>query len=503
MDFLKNRLNSSAIISLIRRKKSDFWVSEKKRKSFSLFQQSAKNVPAYKKFLRKSKVDYKKIKNWEDFKNIPSISKKNYLKKYPINELCFGGDLKKPLVFTSTSGSTGEPFYFNRSFDLDWQASVVHELFYLHGNYKKNEPVLILVCFGMGVWVGGLITYQSFRLMQERGYNVSIITPGINKEEIFKALKKIGQNYRNIILVGYPPFIKDIIDEAPFHGIDLKNFNTRLIFAAEAFTENFRDYICKALHIKNYFLDTMNIYGTADLGAMAFETPLAILVRRLCLKNHNLFKSIFKEIKKTPTLVQYIPSFISFDSEGDNILVSGNNTMPFLRYSLGDHGGAFSFREISEKFLGHGIGFKKEAKKAGIEKFWYELPFVYLYERDDLSATIYGLQVYPEPIREALLKRPLSSYLTGKFTLETRFDSKQNQYLLIHLETRKFQNGTLPKVIRRVVLNAIVEQLEDKSSEYRELHKFIGKRALPHLQFWPAEDPKYFKLGIKQKWVKK
>ncbi len=146
---------------------------------------------------------------------------------------------------------------------------------------------------------------------------------------------------------------------------------------------------------------------------------------------------------------------------------------------------------------------RKETKKAGIEKFWYELPFVYVYERSDFSTNLYGLQVYPEPVREALLKNPLSAYLTGKFTLETRFDNKQNQYLLIHLEMRKYHNGTLPQSIRRATINAIVEQLEFKNSEYRELHKFLGKRALPHLQFWPAEDPKYFKLGIKQKWVKK
>ena len=146
---------------------------------------------------------------------------------------------------------------------------------------------------------------------------------------------------------------------------------------------------------------------------------------------------------------------------------------------------------------------KKESKKAGITKFWYELPFVYVYERADFSTNLYGLQVYPEPMRKALLKKPLSAYLTGKFTLETRFDSKQNQYLLIHLEMRKSHHNVMPQAVKRAALSVIVEQLQLKNSEYRELYKFLGKRALPHLQFWPAEDPKHFKLGIKQKWVKK
>lgn len=491
------------IIQQIKTKKAGFWERVKNKQVLNLFHLADKHVFAYRNFLRHHKIKSSKIKTVIGFHSLPIINKKNYLRKYSLSDLTIGGRLNKPLIFTSTSGSTGVPFYFHRSFDLDWKTSVIHELFYLHGQYKKNEPVLVIVCFGMGVWIGGLITYQAFHLLQERGYNVSLITPGINKGEIFKSLKSLGTEYKNIILAGYPPFIKDIIDEAPSHGIDWRKFRIRLLFAAEAFTEDFRKYVSKAVHIKNPFLDTMNIYGTADLGAVAFETPLAILIRRLCSKNQRLSEAIFKRIQKTPTLGQYIPSFISFDTDGDNLLVSGENTIPLVKYALGDHGGTFSFKEIVKELKELGIDLKKESKKAGIEKFWYELPFVYVYERDDFSTNLYGLQVYPEPIREALLKKPLSTYLTGKFTLETRFDNKQNQYLLIHLEMRKSCNGTLPQTLKRIAINAIVEQLEIKNSEYRELHKFLGKRALPRLQFWPAEDPKYFKLGIKQKWVNK
>lgn len=491
------------IIQQIKTRKSLFWEKIRGENVLNLFRLVSRQVPAYRDFLRNNKVKPENIKTVADLRLLPTIDKKNYLRRYPLSELTIDGCLDKPLVFTSTSGSTGTPFYFHRSFDLDLQTSVIHELFYLQGQYKKEEPVLVIVCFGMGVWIGGLITYQAFHLLQERGYNVSLITPGINKEEIFKSLKDLGRSYKNIILVGYPPLIKDIIDEAPSRGIDWRKFRVRLLFAAEVFTEDFREYVSRAVNMRNSFIDTMNIYGTADLGAIAFETPLTILIRRLCAKNQKLFEAIFKKIEKTPTLGQYIPSFVSFDTEGNDLLLSGNNTMPLIRYALGDHGGVHSFREITEKLTESGIDLKKEAKRAGIEKFWYELPFVYVYERADFSTNLYGLQVYPEPIREALLKKPLSAYLTGKFTLETRFNSKQNQYLLIHLEMRKSRNDAMSRAVRQATLSAIVEQLQLKNSEYRELYKFLGKRALPHLQFWPAEDPKYFKLGIKQRWVKK
>jgi phenylacetate-CoA ligase len=495
--------SASYIIRQIKTQKAGFWEKVKRRNTLRVFSLAKKRVPAYRDFLNKYNVKFKNSRTITNFKLLPIIDKKNYLRKYSLSDLTINGHLGSPLIFTSTSGSTGEPFYFNRSFSLDWRTSVIHELFYLHGHYRKREPVLVIVCFGMGVWIGGIITYQAFRLLQERGYNVSIITPGINKQEIFNALRNLGREYKNIILAGYPPLIKDIIDEASSNGIDWRKFRVRLLFAAETFTEDFRDYVSQAVQIRNPFLDTMNIYGTAELGAMAFETPLTILIRRLCFQKHNFFEAIFKKIQKMPTLCQYIPSFISFESEGENILVSSDNTMPLVKYNLGDHGGEYSFTEMLEKLKELGIDLRKEARKAGIEKYWYELPFVYVYERADFSTNLYGLQVYPEPVRQALLKKPLSAYLTGKFTLETRFDSKQNQYLLIHLEVRRNRNGVVPEAIKRAAFNIIVEQLESRNSEYRELHKFLGRRALPRLQFWPAEDPKYFKPGIKQKWVKR
>jgi len=189
----------NSVIKQIGSKKSLFWERVEARQLLSLFRLIIKKVPAYKDFLKRYKIKTGNIKNIAGFNLLPIINKKDYLRKYPLRKLAVDGRLNKPLIFTSTSGSTGEPFYFHRSFGLDWQASIIHELFFLHGQYKKEEPVLVIICFGMGVWIGGLITYQACRLLQERGYNISLITPGINKEEIFKSLKNLGSEYKNLL----------------------------------------------------------------------------------------------------------------------------------------------------------------------------------------------------------------------------------------------------------------------------------------------------------------
>ncbi len=496
--------NSPDLLDVKKRNSND-WSLEQKKRSLALFRKAAEFVPAYQDFLKKNRVNPGEIKTWDDFVQVPPISKKDYLRKYSLEKVCWNGNLEKPLVFTSTSGSTGEPFYFPRGNELDWQYSLLIEEFLKNSLQKKQGPTLVVICFGMGVWIGGLITYKAFEMAAQRiGTPISIITPGINKKEIFNTLKKLAPHFHTVVLVGYPPFIKDIVDESASQSVDFKKMNVKLLFAAEAFTEEFRSYLADSVRIKNIYLDTLNIYGTADIGAMAYETPLSILIRRIATSKPDLFKDIFGSINKTPTLTQFNPLFINFESVDGNIILTGNNEIPLIRYNVGDHGGVYSYSQMVALLKKHGVDIVREEKKAGIDTVANELPFVFVFERSDLSVTLYGLQIYPEPIRAALLKKPLAMYVTGKFTLETQFDRKQNQYLLIHLEMKKpYGENGIPKVIKRAMVNAITEQLELKNSEYRELHKFIGNRALPRLQFWPAEDPKHFKLGIKQKWVKK
>lgn len=490
-----------SVLHDIKSKNNSHWIKQREETALRLFHEASKRVPAYKDFLKKHKVNPSAIKTFKDFASVPAITKDNYLRKYELKDLSWDGTLEKPLVFTSTSGSTGEPFYFSRSHEVDVQSAIIHELYYKHVSNNQKGPVLVIVCFGMGVWIGGLITYQAFEIIGQKGYPVSIITPGINKEEIFKTLKKLAPNFSEVILTGYPPFLKDIIDESSNRGIDLKKLNIKLLFAAEAFTEKFRDYLLKKIGAPNPLLSNMNIYGSADIGTMAFETPLSILIRRIVQKKPKAFENIFGSINKTPTFAQYIPNFTLFEAPNGEVLVTGDSSIPLIRYNIGDHGGVYSFKEIVEKLALNKINIYKEAKALGIHDKLYQLPFVFVYERMDFSTTLYGLQIYPETIKEVLLDKPFNEFLTGKLTLVTKFDYKQNQYLEINLELQK--DAQMSPVAKNQLVSSVIKNLREKNSEFRELSNYLGKRAQPKLIFWPFEDPEHFKPGIKQKWVKR
>ncbi len=490
-------LPSKTILSQIKEKKSDFWKRKGEERALAIFQGAAHRIPAYKDFLKKNRISPSNITSYRAFTDVPRTNKKDYINAYPLKDLAWDGKLDHPSVFTSTSGSTGEQTYFFRSSVVDWQCSVIQELFVENGK-EPLKPTLVIICFGMGIWIGGVITYEAMTRLGERGFPISVITPGINKAEIFKILRRISPAYHQTIIFGYPPFLKDLIDEAPGADVDLRKLNIRFSTAAEAYSEDFRDYIASSVKLRDPVLDIMSIYGSADIGAMGFETPTSIGIRRMANSNKRMFAELFNSTQKTPTLAQFIPTFINFEEQNGELLLTGNNSIPLIRYAIGDNGGVYTHGEM-EKLLGK---YRKLIPQHRGDHFAEnELPFVYVFERNDFSTTLYGAQIYPEAIREILIKKPFSKMLSGKFTLITKFDQKHDQYLELNLELS--QRGTASKILRTQLLSSIIKNLTQKNSEFRELSRFIGARAHPRLVFWQHEDPNFFKPGIKQLWVKK
>ncbi|MDP3970870.1 MAG: hypothetical protein Q8P90_04160 [bacterium] len=481
---------------------SDIWVEKGRERALKIFHEAAKRVPAYKDFLQRNDVKVGQIRTWEDFQTLPIMDKKTYLKQYPMEALGWDGKMDGVSVITSTSGSTGEPFYFKRTMQLDWQYSVMLREFIDNSSHGNSGPILVINGFSMGVWIGGLITYKAFEIAGFEGdYSMSIITPGINKQQILNTLTKLAPNYAQTILIGYPPFVKDIIDEAVSKGINLEILNLRLLFAAEGFNDQFRDYLSDTAHVKNKYLDTMNIYGSADLGAMGSETPFTIFLRSLALKNDELFSNLFSATHKTPTLAQYNPLFINFEAADGELLLTGDNAIPLIRYAIGDQGGIFSYDDATKALDEIGVDAEKKADELGISESIRKLPFVYLFERSDFVTTLYGLQIYPENIREVMMQNEFLDFVTGKFTLETKFDDNHDQYLEVNVELKQDVEKTVE--LEESLLKNIMTNLYERNAEYKELHTYLKDRAVPRLKFWRYEDPAYFKSGVKQKWVKK
>src|SRR3989344_6681302 len=169
-------------------KLGDFWMLRGEHQALKLFHQMSLRVPAYKDFLKKNKVNPQNVHTIKDFLRLPTIDKNNYLRAYPLDMLCWDGKLAEgQYVISTTSGSTGEPFYFPHTKEQNLQYAAVAEL-YLRTNFTIHKKTTLYIdAFPMGAWIGGVFTYDAIRIIADRGYALSVITPGVHKQEVIKA----------------------------------------------------------------------------------------------------------------------------------------------------------------------------------------------------------------------------------------------------------------------------------------------------------------------------
>lgn len=472
--------------------------------ALQLFTMVSKDVPAYRKFLKAKSFRQSGGTSMRYFQRVPIIDKDTYLRTASLSDLCWGGNLKASrMVISATSGSSGEPFYFPRTSDQDLQYAALAEM-YLRSNFSiHTKSTLYIVGWGMGVWIGGVFSYSSIRIVAERGgYNLSIITPGTNQDEILKAVTTLGPLYDQVIIGGYPPMIKDLVDEGNRRNIEWKKYTVKFIFSAEGFSEQFREYIFRNAEMKNIYRDTLNHYGTVDLGTMAHETPLSILIRRLAREHEGLNMDLFGEPHRQPTFAQYIPELFYFEELGGRVVCTAMSGLPLVRYDLKDSGGIKTKKEVYDLCRKHGIDIEKEIRLAHIEDTIWNVPFVYVFERSDFTVKLSGANIYPEEIRRALDDQHIAQFVTGKCTISVDVDEHMDQCLMVHVELKRSQSAT--KELRKTIQDEVVSELRQHNSEYAYLYKNLPpERMTPHVTLWPFGEPPFFSAAGKHRWVRK
>jgi phenylacetate-CoA ligase len=470
--------------------------------ALSLFHEAAVRIPAYKNFLKDHNIDHKNIVSIADFSKVPSTNKDNYLRKYRRDELCWDGNFKnESWVISATSGSTGNPFYFPRTETQDQQYALVAEL-YLRENFNiQDKSTLYIDAFAMGIWIGGLFTYEAIKRVSRKDYNISIVTPGINIQEVINCVKNLGLEFDQIIIGSYPPMLKDIIDLGIDQGIDWGDYKLGIVFSAEGFSEEFRDYIVRKAKLEDTYKSTLNHYGTVDLGTMSHETALTNMVRRDMLKDIDLRTKILNDTKKLPTVTQYVPEIFYFEQQGENIICTSNSGYPLIRYDLKDRGVVSSLQHVKDSYASTGNDLLKNMESQNIESTLWNIPFVSVFDRVDLSISFYGGNIYPEEIKRVLISPEFNKSLSGKFTLEVINDDSLNNVLLLNVELR---DNVLEKDVNPdQLIQKIVDELLETNIEYVSNYAQYGKAMHPHIRLWAFGDPEYFSGKGKQKWVKK
>lgn len=357
-----------------------------------LFHRTRAHVPAYGAFLREHGVDPRAVRTAADFRALPLVTKDNYVARFPLAERCRDGRLSSCDMIAVSSGSTGEPTFWPRFVSDEYAVAARFEQVFHDGFEADRRRTLAVVCFPLGTWVGGMFTASCCRHLAAKGYPLTVVTPGNSKDEILRVVRSLAPEFEQTVLLGYPPFLKDVVDAGVAQGVPWREFAIKLVLAGEVFSEEWRTLMAERAGMSRALFDSASLYGTADAGVLGNETPVSVAIRRFLSTRPDAARALFGEAR-LPTLVQYDPFVRYFEENEGTLVFSGDSGIPLVRYAISDKGGVLPYRAMVERL--RDLGFDVEGALRGErdqgnggDRGPHALPFAYVFGRSHLRSRI-------------------------------------------------------------------------------------------------------------------
>lgn len=282
----------------------------------SLFKAALAHVPAYGEFVAVQRKGEEERGEGElrpaagdegdPLEGVPFTTKANYFRAYPLARRCWGGALSGADFVHFSSGSSGQPTPWARCADDEAEVAARFEQVLRDSFACKERSSLCVVALPLGSWVGGVFTTMCLRLLALKGYKLVVATPGNNPIDIVRIVQSLGPSCDQTVILGYPPFVKGVIDEGLARGVDWGRYSVKLVLAGEVFSEEWRALVAGRAGIAEPHRAVASIYGTADAGVIAQETPLSALIR-CWLSEHPETAQKLLGRDRLPTLAQYDP----------------------------------------------------------------------------------------------------------------------------------------------------------------------------------------------------
>lgn len=465
-------------------------------RALRLFHEAAERVPAYTDFLKRAGVRPESIQSKADFQNIPVTDKPNYFSRYSLKELSWDGSLASAKYISTSSGSTGVPFFWPRGEAQDVMTGLMKQNIYQGLFEASTGSTLFVNSFSLGTWIAGLEFFNAARWVAEHGACITIVSPGIDKAEAVNQIKKLAPLFSRIVIAGYPPFVKDIIEYGSDSGIEWKKMDLRLLFGGEAVSEIWKDRLLEHIGRTGEFRRIVNIYGMAESGVVAHDTPVSTYLRR-SLQALGGASAGLPDPDRTMGLYQYYPLARYFEVvSGDSLLLTANAGLPLIRYSTRDNGGLLAHQAVAKL----GPKFASTAKRQGADIRKWQLPFVYLYGRKDLSISLYAVNIYVENIKSALEHSVHTRKLSGLFIMGVTDGKRLDQQFQVTIELAR--DAVPDPALAKTLATEIIAGLCGQNSEYAKLYSVIGIKARPRVNLVRYGDIQTVP-GRKHKWTKR
>ncbi len=495
---LKNRWLANQFMS---RTPASFHVRRGEKQALETARTARTRTHAYPDYLATQGMRDLAMRDMSDFRNLPVIDKAGYVDQYPLDDLCLDGELTTAYTIEKSSGHAGTAYYWLRLPKEDELFPSYLEFAMRQWYGAADKATLILITLALGTWTSGEKFGQAMRMVAATGkYRLTIMTPGTNLEEILEICADLGHFYDRVILIGYPPFVKSVIDEGSRRGIDWKSMSMKLALGGESYSEQWREHMATLIGVdsRKDLLAISGGYGAADLGmSVGREYAITVMIRKLCMDDPELAEALFKDSRGRngvlPALVQYDPTVTYIEQIDGELVFTVLSGIPLVRYNIHDSGGIVPFTDMIQALHDHGYDIMERLAEIGYgRQHVWQLPFFYVFGRSDGTVSIVGANIFPENVQAVLSEAGDREILT--FRLAVRTTDSYSQRLAIALEHHSFDlserdAAALAEHYRPI----LVEGLRRMNPDFRDAYEDHPECADPIITVHPRENGPFSK----------
>lgn len=447
-----------------------------------LYRKALKNVPAYQRYVGQFSPKGPKVRMRSvELRDIPEMDKASYIKKYPLTDRVWNGEIpRRGVMFDESSGSSGTPTSWVRGpKERHIVTSIMQVAFRF---YIEDRNPIVINTFSMGAWATGLNTTISLLGVGR----VKSTGPDITK--VIDTLKELGPGFEYVI-TGYPPFLKHIADS---DELDWSKYSIAAIYGGEGISEAMRASLLER------YTDVVGSYGASDLEInIGHESDFTIALRKALVEDEKLRAVLLKQNRGImPMIFQYNPyDYVIETNEKGELLITiarMENLSPRIRYNIHDLGHVVPFYKLKKQL--RELGYDKLAKLADLD-----FAVLFHYGRSDLSVDYNGAVVGPEEIKQIINAHEYANKISA-FRLISYEDKQAHKHLLIAVELD--DDAKKSELDESLLLDTIVEKLKVMNLDFKSAYRTSPLK--PELRFYEAStgifDPAHQKLKNDYVW---
>ena len=318
------------------------------------------------------------------------------------------------------------------------------------------EPLVVLNAFSMGAWATGLTTAIALEA------NGLVKATGPHPDKIIGTMRELGTGYRYLI-VGYPPFLKLLLDEGEASGFDWSSYEMHALLGGESNSESLRDYLLRR------FRTVFSGYGATDIEiGLSAETPVCIGLRRLAAERPEIAEALFGESGRSPMVFQYNPLLhhVERNANGELLFtVTRHATLaPKVRYNVHDEGGVIRDDDLRARLAAFGIRLEDLVPDGGRTRL-VRMPYLFVFGRKDSTVSVMGANIYPGDIEAAIYAEPSLAAQVLSFSLGIREERPGETRPLVSIQLARDEPSDS---LTDALAAAIQRQLASQNRDYQE-----------------------------------